>query len=286
MRTLLPLLTLLLAFGGNVVAQTVQVTPEPDVIYVPTPQPVVDEMLKLAGISNRDTVYDLGSGDGRIVITAARRYGARGFGIDIDPVRITESNANAVKDGVTDRVKFIQGDLFEVDLRPATAVTLYLLGSLNLRLRPKLLEELRPGTPIVSHDFDMGDWEPDATVVVDASKIYLWRVPADVDGEWELTLKDRQGERRLRLSIDQSFQKIAGVAETDAKVIHGVSGRIDGVNIDISLGSPDGGSETSLLAGRIGMDEMDGTFTTEGNPEPSRGSWKARRTSMTVQRSR
>ena len=150
---------------------------EPDVVYVPTPQPVVEAMLKLADVKSGDLLYDLGSGDGRIPITAAKVYGVRAVGIDIDPERIAEANANAEAAGVTGRVTFRQADLFETDLRDADVVTLYLLQSLNERLRPKLLRELKPGSRIVSHAFSMGDWQPERTQEVDGSTIYLWTVP-------------------------------------------------------------------------------------------------------------
>jgi 23S rRNA G2445 N2-methylase RlmL len=148
-----------------------------DVPYVPTPEAVVEEMLKLAGVSKDDVVYDLGCGDGRIVVTAAQKYGARGVGIDIDPQRIAESNANAQKAGVTSRVEFKVQDLFEADLREATVVTLYLLPSINLKLRPMLFEQLKPGTRVVSHAFDMGDWKPDKTTTVDGRPVYFWVIP-------------------------------------------------------------------------------------------------------------
>ncbi|MDX3906634.1 MAG: class I SAM-dependent methyltransferase [Pigmentiphaga sp.] len=148
----------------------------PDVIFVPTPQPVVDAMLEVAKVGPNDILYDLGSGDGRIPVTAAKRFGIRAVGVDIDPRRIEEANANARREQVTDKVRFIQGDLFEVDLSPATVITLYLLPSLNLKLRPKLLA-LKPGTRIVSHAFDMGDWEPQERLTVDHKQIYFWTVP-------------------------------------------------------------------------------------------------------------
>jgi ubiquinone/menaquinone biosynthesis C-methylase UbiE len=149
----------------------------PDVPYVPTPQTVVDEMLKIAAVSKDDIVYDLGSGDGRIVITAAKQYQARGVGVDINPERIKEANANAQQAGVTDRVKFIEQDLFETDLKEASVVTLYLLPEVNLRLRPKLWRELKPGTRVVSHSFDMGDWKPEKTVKQGERTIYYWVIP-------------------------------------------------------------------------------------------------------------
>ena len=149
----------------------------PDVVYVPTPVPVVNEMLRLANVQANDVVYDLGSGDGRIVITAAQKVGARGIGIDISPERIREANENAKQAGVTDRVEFRQQDLFETNFSDATVVTLYLLPKLNVKLRPKLLRELKPGTRIVSHAFDMGDWKPDQVVEVDGKTVYYWVVP-------------------------------------------------------------------------------------------------------------
>jgi SAM-dependent methyltransferase len=152
-----------------------------DVPYVPTPEAVVERMLRMAKVGEGDLLYDLGCGDGRIVITAARKYGARGVGYDIDPQRIKESNENARRAGVTDRVRFVQGDLFQADLSGATVVTLYLLPDVNLRLRPKLLRELKPGTRVVSHNYGMGDWEPSEFVEVDVEGdrhfIYSWVVP-------------------------------------------------------------------------------------------------------------
>lgn len=156
-----------------------------DVPYVPTPQKVVDEMLRLANVTKDDVVYDLGCGDGRLVITAVKTFGARrGFGVDIDPERIAESNANAKAAGVTDRVNFAVQDLFQTDLKDATVVTLYLLPEVNLRLRPKLLSELRPGTRVVSHSFDMGDWKPEKTLTVTpgGQRLYFWTIPAKTTG--------------------------------------------------------------------------------------------------------
>jgi hypothetical protein len=150
----------------------------PDVVYVPTKQPTVDAMLKLAGVRPGDVLYDLGSGDGRIPITAAQKFGVRAVGIDIDPQRISEARAKAEAAGVSSLVTFRNEDLFKADFRDATVVTLYLLPTLNLKLKPRLLKELKPGTRIVSHDFDMGDWQPEQTVKVGFDTIYLWRVPA------------------------------------------------------------------------------------------------------------
>ncbi len=152
-------------------------TRRPDVIYVPTPPEVVDEMLKTAGVTRDDVVYDLGCGDGRIVIAAARDYGARGVGIDIDPKRIQEAEANAAEEGVASLIQFREEDLFEADISEATVVTLYLLPSLNVKLMPKLMKELKPGTRVVSHAFSMGEWEPEETADVEGRRVYFWTIP-------------------------------------------------------------------------------------------------------------
>lgn len=158
-------------------AQTAPVRRSPDVIFVPTPNEVVDRMLEMAKVTAKDVVYDLGCGDGRIVITAAQKFGARSVGIDIDPTRIKEAQANAKAARVGDKVRFIEADLFEADIGEATVVTLYLLTRLNEKLKPKLLKELKPGTRVVSHAFDMGDWAPEQKAQVAASNVYLWRIP-------------------------------------------------------------------------------------------------------------
>jgi SAM-dependent methyltransferase len=158
-------------------AQAAPARRSPDVIFVPTPNEVVDKMLEMAKVTAKDVVYDLGCGDGRIVITAAQKYGVRAVGIDIDPKRIAEAVANAKAAKVTDKVRFIEGDLFEADIGEATVVTLYLLTRLNEKLKPKLLKDLQPGTRVVSHAFDMGDWAPEQRAQVGASSVYLWRIP-------------------------------------------------------------------------------------------------------------
>jgi trans-aconitate methyltransferase len=177
---------LALVLGLTVVGSTVaqqQLKPlekDPEVPYVPTHERVVAEMLKVAKVGKNDVLYDLGSGDGRIPITAAKQFGTRGVGVDIDPARVIEARTNAVKAGVADKVKFMQQDLFETDIKEATVVTLYLLPDVNLRLRPKLLAELKPGTRVVSHNYDMGDWKPLQTITVKVPEehtIYYWVVP-------------------------------------------------------------------------------------------------------------
>ncbi len=157
---------------------------QPSVPYVPTPNEVVEQMLQLANVSGDDVLYDLGSGDGRIPITATQKFGTRATGVEINPELVEQSRENAQKAGVADRVRFLQQDLFQTDLSEATVVTLYLLPDVNLKLRPKLFQELKPGTRIVSHDFDMGEWKPERVVQVQGPSrqhtLYYWLVPENI----------------------------------------------------------------------------------------------------------
>jgi len=191
-------------------AQFVQGRPRLDVPYVATDLEVVDAMLGLARVRPGDYVIDLGSGDGRILIAAARSNGARGLGVDIDPARIRESNDNARAAGVAGRVAFRRQDLFATPLAEADVLTLYLLPEVNLRLRPRILAEMRPGTRVVSHDFDMGDWRWDQRQRVGSAIIYLWTVPARVAGRWTLSA----GGRTYPLMLVQTYQRLAGTAGT------------------------------------------------------------------------
>jgi ribosomal protein L11 methylase PrmA len=180
MRILIAVTAAVLAAGSSVLAQAQPRTPaqQPDVIFVPTPHEVVDDMLRLANVRKGDTLYDLGSGDGRIAIAAAKKYGVKAVGIDIDPERIREATENARKAGVTDLVQFRQEDLFKADFREATVVTLYLLPDLNVKLRPRLWDELKPGTRIVSHQFEMGTWKPEKKLESNGRVVYFWTIPA------------------------------------------------------------------------------------------------------------
>jgi SAM-dependent methyltransferase len=185
-RVYIPLIVLAVFSGGMAVAQTAAPRREPDVPYVPTTEAAVQAMLKLGDVKKTDIVYDLGCGDGRIVIAAAKGLGARGVGIDINPVRIGEAKENARKAGVEKLVRFEENDLFEANIHEATVVTIFLLPNINLKLRPKLLQDLKPGTRIVSNTFDMGDWKPDKEAIVPdteadaylSHRLYLWTVPA------------------------------------------------------------------------------------------------------------
>jgi 23S rRNA G2445 N2-methylase RlmL len=159
-------------------ARAQSAAPAPDVAYIPTPQPVVDAMLDAAGVKESDVVYDLGSGDGRIVITAARKYKARGVGIELDPTLVKKATDNAAVAGVADRVRFVTGNVFTADISEASVVTLYLLQSINERLRPRLVRELKPGTRVISHVFNMGpEWPPEKKLMVDRSPVFLWTIP-------------------------------------------------------------------------------------------------------------
>ena len=186
----------------------------PDVVFVPTPYGVVDRMLEVARVGREDVLYDLGSGDGRIVIAAARRFGTRGVGIDIDSALVRVSRHNADTAGVAGLVEFRQADLFATDLTAATVVTLYLLTDLNIRLRPKLFAELRPGSRVVSHAFGMGDWKADSTLLVESRIVYYWVVPADVSGSWRIATYDSGGSQEFRVDLEQKYQEITSAASS------------------------------------------------------------------------
>jgi ribosomal protein L11 methylase PrmA len=182
-RSLAFALALTCAVGGGTFAVRIHAASQeaamrrPDVIFVPTPEDVVEAMLQVASVGKNDIVYDLGCGDGRIPVTAAKKYGARGVCIDIDPQRIKEANENVAKNAVGDKVRVLNADLFATDLSEATVVTLYLLPSLNVKLMPKLMKELRPGTRIVSHAFDMGEWKPEKEIDVNGRRVFYWTIP-------------------------------------------------------------------------------------------------------------
>jgi SAM-dependent methyltransferase len=226
-------------FAVGVHAQEAVPSRTPDVVFVPTPHEVVAEMLRLAEVDKNDIVYDLGCGDGRLVITAAQKFGARGVGIDIDPQRIKESKENAAKAGVNGRVKFLQADLFTSDISEATAVTLYLLNTLNEKLRPKLLAELKPGTPIVSHDFSMGDWEPEQTIQVKGPTrthtVYRWTIPAKASGVWQW----KQGEDEYQLAISQNYSAVHAALNKNGQLVTVREAKLRGDRLFVTYGSDD-----------------------------------------------
>ena len=251
-----------------------------DVPYVPTPENVVEEMLRMANVGRDDLLYDLGCGDGRIVVTAAKRMGARGVGVDIDPERIRESRENARRAGVTQQVQFMEMDLFQVDFSQATVVTLYLLPDVNLRLRPKLLRELKPGTRLVSHDFDMRDWEADETTEVNSHTIYFWTIPANAGGTWIWTARGPQGEETYRMELRQKFQQAEGqltVGDASFPMRHV---RIHGDRLQFSIErGVNGGKDTMRFEGRIADDRLQGTMKSGTDERP----WQATREPQTMQ---
>ncbi len=280
---------------------------EPEVPYVSTPDEVVAEMLRIANVGKDDVVYDLGCGDGRIVITAAKMYGCRGVGIDINPERIKESRENAIKARVSDKVQFIQMDLFEADIREASVVTLYLLSGVNIRLRPKLFRELSPGSRVVSHEFGMGKWEPDATSSVKAEnyrdpylfnyweeefagywrthKVYLWIIPGNVNGTWKLKIQNIAGNEEFTLRFDQEFQRLRGQA------VEGVSSIpvfIKGVKMRGNMllftleGKLKGSTESMRFEGIIQGNSMQGTMEIEGSSRREKIKWTAKRDLSTL----
>lgn len=201
-----------------------QDAPELDVPYVPTPDRVVARMLEMADVKAGDNVIDLGSGDGRIAIAAVRDRGAdSALGIDLDPERIEEAEANAKSAGVSDKVSFEQGDLFKKDISEATVLTMYLLPRLNMRLRPVILDTLKPGTRVVSHAFGMDDWPADRTDYVGGSYVYLWVVPAKVEGRWEVEMPDG----RFTLELQQQYQQVLGTARSGG-LQNSVIGNLEG----------------------------------------------------------
>jgi hypothetical protein len=243
-----------------------------DVVYVPTPQIVVDEMLRMAKVGPNDYVIDLGSGDGRIVITAAKKLGARGFGVDLDTYLLRIANETAVKEGVADRARFIEQNLFETDLSPATVITSYLLPEMNRQLRPKLLQ-LKPGTRVVAHDYGMGEWDPDEErtllvpekVVGDPGKsyIYFYVVPARVAGRWESEIAAGGGKPvPYQFSFEQTFQLVHGTARVGGQELRLPQFRVAGERIAFTLAVPAGSqSVPHRFSGWVKGDAIEGTVT-------------------------
>jgi hypothetical protein len=220
-----------------------------DVIWAPTEDSMVGRMLEMADVTAADTVYDLGSGDGKIVIAAARHFGATGVGIEYDADLVEHARCLAAAEGVADRVTFIRGDIFASDFSHATVVTLYLTPEVNLRLLPDLLA-LKPGTRVVSYSFPIGDWEPDAQIdSFGDGSAFLWIVPATVDGSW--TVRSDSGDS-LEVELEQTFQSLSGSANGAA-----ITGKLSGNRIDFSFGQ---GAEQTIVSGTVGDDRIVGTL--------------------------
>jgi SAM-dependent methyltransferase len=219
--------------------------------------PVVEQMLELGAPTAEDSLYDLGSGDGRIVVEAAETFGTPGVGVEIDSSRVAMARNNAREAGVEDLVRFVRGDLFEVDVSPATVVTLYLLTSVNLELRPKLFRELRPGTRVVSHDFDMGEWAADSVVSMpeENSTVYFWVMPARVQGRWIFRLP---GGASIGVEIDQKFQELRAEAVEGGASVD--AARVEGDSVRFTLTGVEGAPGGSLvLEGTASDGRMSGT---------------------------
>lgn len=260
--------------------------PAPDVPYVPTPQNVVEAMLEIARVGPADFLIDLGCGDGRIVITAAKKFGTRGFGVDLDASLISSARRAAEREGVGDRVRFQTRDLFDTDISRATVVTMYLLNSVNLRLRPHLLK-LAPGTRIVSHDFDLDTWQPDARVTVAVpdkaygapeSDVFLWVVPADAAGQWRWRATVAGVAREYTVSLEQVFQMVHGAVAVGGHTAGFGRGKMNGDQFRFAVVADiDGRAVPHEFSGRMNGDEIAGWLTLGGDGA-NRVEWRATRT--------
>lgn len=254
-----------------------------DVPYVPTPDEIVSEMIKMAHINEKDVVYDLGCGDGRIVITACQKTGARGVGVDIDPERIAESRSNAKKADVEGKVTFIQQDLFKIDFSEATVLALYLLPEINVKLRPRILNDLQPGARIISHNYSMGDWLPDTARHLDARhSIYFWVVPANVGGTWNCRIQEKDGPLRRILRLEQGYQIIAGdiSSESGRSLISNTSLNGDDIRFTVDRKTSKG-TISVIFSGKAKGNIMEGAFESAEDSE-IKGTWRARREPSSV----
>ena len=257
--------------------------------YVPTPQNIVDRMLEIAKVTSKDYLIDLGSGDGRMIITAAKKYGARGFGVDLDRRLVIRANQLAAKSGVADRAVFYERDLYLTDMSAASVVTIYLLPEVNLMARPKLLATLKPGTRVVSHDYGMGEWPPDQELVFDApdkpvgrdktSKVFFWVVPGNAAGKWrwQFPLTGKSGD--FEFNVAQNFQMI------DAKLqVGGGAWPIENARLqgdEISFAAVDKATATRYeFSGRIFTNAISGTVRSSGPAGQQQNAWSATRTEL------
>ncbi len=257
--------------------------PSEETPYVQTPQSVVDGMLRLGRVTGKDFLIDLGSGDGRIVITAARRYGTRGYGVDYDPRLVKLASENARAAGVAGRAKFFERDVFKTDVGKATVLTMYLLPEYNQILRPRLYRQLRPGARIVSHDYDMGEWRPDAEIKVDApdkpvgveksSKVFLWIVPARVEGRWRFNLPagadQRPHQHEVVLDLMQHYQDLSGIAHIGDRDIAIEQASLRGTHISFDLRD---GSDPIHFDGKVAGERISGKLS---GPKGRSVNWRA-----------
>jgi SAM-dependent methyltransferase len=242
-----------------------------DVVWVPTPEALVERMLRMANVTARDYVIDLGSGDGRTVIMAVQKFGATALGIEYNPDMVALSVRAAEQAGVSEKAKFIKADIFETDFSKASVITMYLLPALNIKLRPRILD-LRPGTRIVSHAFNMEDWEPDQTATVEGRDAYLWIVPAKVQGSWTLSVPAGNGGETWQMALKQNFQKLSGTARLGDKSYPITESRLRGA--DIAFAFVDGNGIKRQFSGRVAGDKMEGTTAAQGGAKVN---WTATR---------
>ena len=232
-----------------------------DVVWVPTPDLLVEPMLRMAGVGSSDYVIDLGSGDGRIVITAAAKFGARGLGIEYNPDMVALSIRNAERAGVAERVKFVEADIFESDFNQATVITVFLLQALNLKLSPRFLD-LRPGTRVVSYAFTMEEWQPDQMINVYGENAYLWIVPARVAGTWKATVATGSDEEVWTLTVDQEYQILTGQVHLGDESFDLVDARLRGTKISFHF--VDASGAKIEFSGRAFSDRMEGIVRNQG----------------------
>ena len=241
--------------------------------YVPSTQGNVDEMLRLAAVQPEDVVYDLGSGDGRVVISAARDWGARGVGVELDPKLVVQSRELAQREGVAERVAFREGDVLKAPIADATVVTLYLLTPLVERLKPRLLSELRPGTRIVAHEYGFSDWKPDRHVHI-SKNFYLYVVPARAAGKWQLTVALPGGPREYELELTQRYQEVRGGARVAGGYLPAFEPRLSGDRIEFVLNDD---SLSYRYEGRVSTHEISGVVRWGNGPRQREGTWRATR---------
>ncbi|HEX2959856.1 MAG TPA: class I SAM-dependent methyltransferase [Chitinispirillaceae bacterium] len=246
-----------------------------DVPFVPTPYEVVNEMLNISNVDSNDILYDLGCGDGRIVITAVSQRGVKkGVGVDLDPQRIEECKSNASRAGVSNKVTFIQGNLFNVDFSEATVLTLYLLPDVNLKLRSKIFNSLESGSRVVSHDFDMGSWTPDKEQIIGNNTIYFWVIPANVSGSWTWQMTDTQ---LISLNVTQRFQNISAKASLPDRDLPVSSTIINGSFFTFSIGDT---NSQIIYSGTVIKNNIKGKYRMQnGKSTP----WTATRNPSTIQ---
>jgi hypothetical protein len=240
-----------------------------DVVWVPTPDEVVDRMLIMAQTKPEDYVIDLGAGDGKIAIAAAKKFGARSMGVEYNPDMVAFAQKNVQAAGVTGKAQIVHGDIFATDFTQATVLTMYLLPSLNMKLRPQILA-LRPGTRIVTHAFNMEDWEPDESSDIDGRRVYFWVVPANVAGRWAVELSGGGASEKLSINLEQKFQKIEGVAYMGSLLAGLREPHLSGFRI--SFAYVDSRGVRRDFAGRVTGATMEGSFRADNGQE---GRWSA-----------